>query len=446
MNASNPPAGMLMRLGATLGLAQLAPLATSLALAATVARLGQAPFSAFMLVATINTTLFVAAAALLQALFIVGGRALGRDDADGYAAARAAASRLTLACAVACAAASLATGPALARLGVDHRLAADAGRIGIAAAWGVPAGLAMALLRIRAALAGDAARISLIYVAGGVTTFSLGLAAQHATGNAVAVACAVSAGAWLQLVTAMAIVGRGPQSHLPRPTPAAVAGAVRQLWGFGWPVALVVFLDSFALSASSVIVARFWPGEVAAHSTALLAVTAGLVLPLGVAQATLQLIAVASGRGEPGDAARLARAAVRLAAGFGAAVAAACAGAAALVPAGPVATLLVPAAALLAAQAVIVVAASALRSAGLVRAPLGYALVGYVGLAVGGALLFGPGLGLGLPGVWLGLVLGFGVTAAAVTRRALCHYPDPDAPTGAATTVFSHPTQQRGVS
>ncbi|MEM7676931.1 MAG: hypothetical protein AAF449_13085, partial [Myxococcota bacterium] len=67
-----------------LSAAQLAPLLASVYVAGIVARQGKLPFSAYTLVTSVNITAFIAASSFLQALYYVGGMAVGKKDREAY--------------------------------------------------------------------------------------------------------------------------------------------------------------------------------------------------------------------------------------------------------------------------------------------------------------------------------------------------------------------------
>lgn len=431
-----PAQRALLALSGRMIVAQVAPLFASLWVARMIGAQGAALFSAYMIVATINLTVFIAFGGVLQTLYYLGGRALGRSEPDVYRETMAGAGRLVLAGAILAAAVSCAVGPALAWIGVPPTLAAPAGRIGTVAAIGLPPALYLVLYRVHAALHGEAGAVARLYVINALVICLGALAIARAAPLAaetrvLLVTLVVGLVNWLSaLVTLLRRggAGRGLAAMIaatPRWRSAAAA-----IWALGWPVAMVIFLDSLCSSASTVIVARFWPGLVPAHSAVLLWVTIGLVVPLGIAQATMQLVALAEARDDAAASQTTVRSALVLAAAFGIA---AMAGMASF-PAPLAALVLGPATLgglratlpwlmaaggiLLIAQALIVVAAGALRAVGETRAPLLYAAIGYVVVALGGALLLGPVLAFGIVGTWWGLNLGFYATAIAVLFRA----------------------------
>lgn len=426
----------LLALSGRMVVAQVAPLFASLWVARLISAQGPSQFSAYMIVATINVTLFIALGGVLQTLYYLGGRALGRSGPEVYRETMAGAGRLVLAGAVLTAAASCAVGPALALIGVTPALATQAGAIGKVAAIGLPPALYLALYRIHAALHGEAGGVARLYLVN-ATLICLGALA-------LAIAAPVSPQARVLLVTGvvalvnwlsvlLTLIRRGGSGRALAKMIVATPhwrGAVAAIWALGWPVAMVIFFDSLCSSASTVIVARFWPALVPAHSAVLLWVTIGLVVPLGIAQATMQLVALAESREDAAASRSTVRMALALAGAFGVAAMAGMAsfpvGLAELVlgsaTPGALRAMLPPLMAvggvLLIAQALIVVASGALRAVGETRAPLLYAAIGYLGIALGGALVLGPMLGFGIVGTWWGLNLGFYATASAVLLRA----------------------------
>lgn len=406
----------LVRLTASLGFTQLVPLLTSIMLALIVARLGSRWFSSYMLVASINITTTVAAGALFQALFIVGGRALGCERPSDYDAARRATWWIAVVASVAVTVISVLIGPALAALHIDPVLAGTAGDLGRIVAIGLPPALCTMVLRIHAALFGFMLRATVIYAVGGLSTIAFAmLGSQY--GGLNMVGAGIVFGNWFQFGLALLLL-QSPltdTSHMR----GEILPPLRALWHLGWPVALVVFMDSFASSASTLVVARFWPSYVPQHSTMLLAITIGLILPLGLGMAALQRVTIADASNGPTQAAMVARRAMAIALCYGILVVVA----ASIVGFGLSIPLLFPAGLLLALQSVIVVAAAVLRTAGLIRAPLIYGAIGYLLLGVGGAWALGVEAGYGIYGVWTGLISGFGFTACAVLNRAFAHFP-----------------------
>ena len=423
-----PTQRTLVVLAAQLILAQLAPLLSGLVVARQIAGFGGDAFAAYMIVSTINNTAFLAASGLLQSLFPIGGGALGRGDPEAFDAAMAAGLRWTVWLALGCMAVSALIGPLLALVGVEPGLTALAGRLGLVAAIGPGPLLYVMLFRIRASLKGRAASVTRLYLAGAAVSCAMALAvATLVEGDAarrVLLLASALAGLNLLLAATAALISR---RHLTaRVDRDVVKAAVRLVWRMGWPVATVILLDTLVSAASTVIVARFWPAAVPAHGTVLLWVAVGLVVPLGVSQATMQVVAMAHGRGDHISRNLAARTAVALAAGFSLIAGLVLAGnpvtlGGLLLGAAPDATaadafarLMWLGAVVLALQSVVIVGASSLRAVGMAKAPLVWAAVGYLGGGIGGALFFSRVLDLGVTGVWIGLVTGFALAAAGV--------------------------------
>jgi MATE family multidrug resistance protein len=427
----------LLVLALKMALAQLAPLLASLYLAGVVARQGSLPFSGYILVASINLTVFLALSTSLQALFYVGGKALGRQRPADYEAAIGAGTRLALWIALPSMLLSAAVGGMLHLLRFDARVVALAAWLGLAAAVGIPPALLMVVYRVHAALNGRAGLVTLLYAAGAALAVALAtLAVALAPGHApVAVVLSLAATNWLVLLGGWLSLRRSPLRLGRGALRASGLGAtMRLIAAVGWPIGAVVLLDSLASLASQLIVGRFWLAAVPVHGAVMLWTAVGLVVPIGIGQAAVQSVAVLHARGDRAARNRAAAASLATGALYGAIVAALFAAfpvrlGAVLLGAGahqPAARALLgqimgPGGVALGLQGVIVIAAGILRGLGQTRAPLVQALIGYAVIGTGGQLLFGFVLGQGVRGIWLGLILGFATIAAAVTWGCYLH-------------------------
>ncbi|HFC12694.1 MAG TPA: hypothetical protein ENJ56_07610 [Anaerolineae bacterium] len=426
----------LFGLSIQLTLAQIAPLLTSLFVAGIIASFGGQVFSAYMLVSTINITTFIAASGLMQALYYLFGRALGRDEPQIYRATMIAARRWVWILSTTCFLVSICIGPITAFAGIDPELSRLAGQLGIISAFGLPPMFSVMLFRIHASINGRAGQVSMLYLIGGIITCCFALAITFfvdldPSKMVQAIAGALVASNWILALAAWFLVRRPP---LVKALHGKVAKIERQsafssVWTIGWPVALVIFLESLVSAISTVVVARFWPEYVPLHSVVLLWVTVGLVIPLGVAQATTQMVSIANASEDLATRNKLAYTAIVISIFFG--------GLAAVImslfpaelgtillgrepiraQAGMLEQIMWLGGIMLASQSVIIVSASALRGVGITRAPLALAIIGYLGIGVGGAVWLGPVLDYGVQGLWYGLIAGFVITAIAVTYK-----------------------------
>jgi len=431
----------LVGLSSKLTLAQLAPLIAGLFIASMVAGLGHLTFSAYMLVSTANITVFVAATGLMQALYYLFGRSLGRSEPEVYRATMVAARKWVSVLALLCMTVSASIGPVLLALGVEPPLAELAGRIGLISALGVPPMLSLMLFRIHASINGRAAIVSIIYIVGSfITALSVFLIFNFVHLDLVSkieiVSASIVVANWVLGVTASIIIRRPPLSTALNGsvTDDSISLAFKKVWSVGWPVATIIFLEGLVSSASTIMVASFWPTAVPAYSIVLLWVTVGLVIPLGIAQATTQKISIAEASGELTTRNRLASTAIILAIVSGL-LFAACMwafptqmGGFLLGSTGQNARfseMMWLGGILLAAQSVIIVAASALRGIGITKEPLIFAVLGYVVISLGGSYLAGIILDCGIFGMWLGLLTGFIVTAIGVVAFVIISFSKP---------------------
>jgi MATE family multidrug resistance protein len=436
--------GELIVLSAKLTLAQLAPLITSLYLSALVARLGSMLFSSYSLVMTINLTLFIAASSFLQVLYYVGGRAKGHEAEGEYDAAILAGVVLAAAFGIVAIALSCLIGIGLDALHLDAELVAGARWQGMVAAVGVAPPLLLVVYRVHASLNGRAGLVTLIAGSGAgfsalLATWAVSAFPAQPDRAACGVLLTIAAANWLMLLVALVSLRRLPQLGRPpgahRATASRLRGSIARICSLGWPIGAVVLLDSLASLVTTLFVGRYWIAAVPVNAVVLLWVAMALVIPLGIAQAAVQRIAVTHAQGDRSARNRLAVIAMAMGVAYGAVVIAVFAllpiriGALLLHEAAyepenmaMLRELMVPGGAVLALQGVIVIGAAILRGIGQTRAPLAQALLGYTVIGTGSQALFGLVLGYGVVGIWWGLVLGFAVTALAVTWRCSAEF------------------------
>ncbi|MCW5667462.1 MAG: hypothetical protein KIT35_26810 [Piscinibacter sp.] len=439
--AAEPVLAPLAALAAKLSLAMLAPLLASLYVARLVAAQGEVVFSGYSIVSATHTALFIVGSSFLQVLYFLGGRALGAGDALAYRHGMRAGRRYAIVFGLATSAICALAGVALQLLGYARELVAVVAWQGPVAALAALPAFLLVVGRVHASLHGRAGFVTAVAAVGAgaaalAATAVVSVGAPGPQEAALRVLAALAAVQWLMLL----VVQRGLRSLPLQASGDAAADPVgrrlrqagRDMWSYGWPIGAVVLMDNALTLSSTLAVGRWWIDALPAHSVVVLWVALGLIVPLGIAQAGVQHVAIAHARGELATRNRAAVAALLLAGAYG--VAAALLLRTFAVPAGEL--LLPPAAGggeqhafwrsfmplggvVLAAEGVIVVAAALLRGMGLTRAPLLQALVGYALFGTGGQLLCARVLGLGPVGIWWGLVIGFGVTALVVTLHCL---------------------------
>lgn len=440
------PLRELASLGAALALAQLLPVAVGFYLAHLMAGQGGVTFAAYATVNAATQTMLIAAMSLLQSLYYLGGRALGRGEERAYSAAVRAG--VAVAAAIGCAALPLcgAVGPLLRWSGMAPALVTDAIHFSWVAAFGVLPALLLAVFRIHAALQERAAQATALMAAGATLVAMLGTWCGGLAGVRTpwALALAPVLVNWLLLACA----GWWWTARLALPSPpvaGALAPAVRELLRVGAAIGLIVLLDNLAALVSSLWVARYWLPLGPLHATAWLWVNLGLIVPLGLAQAVVQRVSRHHARHDIARRDRLARAALWLATGYAVLALATFAMwpvqlaglllPAAQLPPAEASALMPQAGLLLALQTLVVVGAATLRGIGLVRAPMWLALLGYGVIAGSAQWVLGVRLGYGTSGIWTGLNLGVAVTATAVLWHCVRSF------AGTVPLVSSYPNQ-----
>ncbi|SEI87287.1 multidrug resistance protein, MATE family [Deinococcus reticulitermitis] len=214
-----------------------------------------------------------------------------------------------------------------------------------------------------------------------------------------------------------------------------VGAEVRALFRLGWPIGLTLGAEGGMFSVTTLLMARFGPDVLAAHTVTLQAITAMFMIPLGVASATGVRVGQAAGAGQFARARR----AGMVGLGVSATVMLAFAALELLAPRTVLgvfvnvqdpanARLIATATAFLTIAALFqvvdgiqVTANGALRGLQDTRTPLLVSLLAYwvIGLGVGAWLAFS--LSLGARGLWFGLTAGLSFAAAALVTRFLHH-------------------------
>lgn len=201
--------------------------------------------------------------------------------------------------------------------------------------------------------------------------------------------------------------------------------------GLGAPIGVQVLLEFGAFGAAGLLMGLMGAVAVAAHQIALNLASLTFMVPLGVAQATAVLVGRAVGRGDPGEARRMAGGGILMGAGFMATTALAFL----LFPGfwgrlytpdlevvALVTTLLPIAGLFQVMDGLQVVSSGSLRGVGDTRVPMILNLVGFwiLGMPVAGVLAFRAGLGPA--GLWWGLAAGLGAVALLLLLRVRARF------------------------
>ncbi|WP_207912286.1 MATE family efflux transporter [Pseudobacteriovorax antillogorgiicola] len=206
----------------------------------------------------------------------------------------------------------------------------------------------------------------------------------------------------------------------------------KEIISMGWPISGVILLENFAILLSLFMIGTFWPQYTAIHTIALLWVSIGLLVSLGVSQAIVQRISILWSQGELLEGRRFCLVAIMITLGFSTALMYA-------FSYYPYETLslfhqrefsgievkkMVPffmmqAGILCTLQSLIIVLAAILRGIGQTRAPLVQALLGYGIFGGLSQYLFAFSLAMGATGLWFGMNLGFAITVLILFRKVV---------------------------
>lgn len=206
------------------------------------------------------------------------------------------------------------------------------------------------------------------------------------------------------------------------------AATIRKIFALGTPLGLQLLAECGIFATVGVLMAGIGKIPMAGHQVALSLASFTFMVPLGVAAATSVQVGRAIGRGDPSATRRAGIAGIGLGAAFMTVSALVLALApeilAGFMSADPqviasAATLIRIAGVFQIFDGIQVTASGALRGAGLTGWSLAANLVAYWLVALPVAIALGFGLHQGPAGLWWGLVIGLGVTAAALTGKFL---------------------------
>jgi MATE family multidrug resistance protein len=250
----------------------------------------------------------------------------------------------------------------------------------------------------------------------------LGFPALGLVGAGIA-ACLTRVASGVGLVVLVVGLGLHRGAWVPVGRDSLSAARMRELAGFGIPVAIQVSLEAWAFSGAALLVGHLGATALAAHTIALNLASLSFMMPLGISQGAATRVGNLLGAREPAAAQRAAWVSLALGAGVMGVAAVAFVGFRGWLP-----RLFTPELAVVSACAAILPIAAAfqifdgtqvvgcgiLRGMGRVRPAAAFNLVGYwlIGLPLGGWLALRGGYGLA--GLWWGLALGLALVATAL--------------------------------
>lgn len=443
MLVPNPPgqglwrqeATYLARSGVTLAFNQLLQIAIPFVTTSMTGRLGVDTLAAGSLVGSVGLLLFITAIGVLQGLIPLVSSGIGAGDPAKAARAIRGGLAIALVLGVGTTVIMACAPWALAQMGQDPALVALARRFITALLPGYLPGVIAIALRFFLIAANDLKWLNPIILAGIAFNIACNLLLGHASfgiDGLTAIGLTISLTNWLilgMLVLALLRARRVPDGV--RDWRAGLA--VREALALGIPVGAIFFTETLLFTGSSVLMGYFGKVALAAHGIVLLWLNIALMMPIGLSQAAMARVAYLLGQREVdalkhavivslviGSAVSLVIGAllvanadnlVRLAmwsrpSGNDAVVAAArdffhfCA----------ITQLL---------SGLVIVMASILRGLRDANTVLWLVMIGYWGVGLGGAALFGFAFGLGGTGIWIGITLAFVFAVGLLTHRFL---------------------------
>jgi len=433
--------GPMLRLGLPLAAAQLAQLAINTTDTVLIGWLGARELAAAVLVGQAYFIMLMLGSGFLFAVVPIAAQAEGRGDVRGVRRAVRMGLWFALAFATLAMLPLWQVEPFYRALGQDPEVAALAGSYMRGLQWSLYPGLLVLALRSFLTARGFGATILWATLAGvalnALVAYALifGHFGAPPLGLAGAAIAAMVSSSLIVAILAWAIATRpGLRDHeifsrFWRPDWPAMAELLR----LGWPISATILAEITLFAAASIMVGWFGPEQLAAHGIALQLASIAFMVPLGLSSAATVLVGQAAGRGDSDGVRAVAGAAIAIATAFAAAGISLFIALprplvavfldesradAAAVAEGAV-TLVAIAAAFQFFDSLQVTAVGLLRGVKDTRLPMMIAALSYWGLGMPAGMVFALPLGLGAPGVWIGLATGLAFAAVLLTWRFL---------------------------
>ena len=428
------PQKTLVTVAVKMVIVQLAPLIASLVIARLIASTGDLVFSAYSLVNSINLTVFIVVSGMLQAIYVLGGNAIGKKEKQQYASIVYAGIWLSVILAIFATAFSAMIGLILKGLNYDANFVEYSLYFSLTACLSIFPSILLVTFRIHAALNQHAGIASILYLIGALFTVVISLLFHSQFDNAISITLFImitfGASQWLMLLLALFFLNIYPELKYLKSEHQTTRPfeLLKVLYAIGWPIGVVVFLDAFAPLFSSLFVGRLAIDAMPVHSAVSLWVVVFAIIPLGLSQSVVQQISILNGQQQFDARNQVALLAMLLTCAYGILVylifltwsveigelllgKANESGQQLLGKLMPLGGLLV------ALQGVIIVAAAILRGIGQTKAPMLQAVIGYLVIASGMQVLLGYFLEQGVTGIWLGMITGYFVTAIIISSQ-----------------------------
>ena len=292
-------------LGLKLSLTMLAPVLMSIYIARLVAAQGPNTFSSYSIVTFANTAFFVVTSSVLQVLYFLGGRALGQENHHVYRHTIHTGFSGAVLMGIVTGLIGLFAGPIANGLGFNSEVVAAVQWFGPFTAIGTIPALLFVVYRVHASLNHMSGRIASIAIIGSIVAGLSGksiaaLSRQDSIFIVSSILAMMAIVSWLMVFAAWLSL---PSIKRPFSTTTSIQQAEtvkstwREFWRYGWPIGVVVLMDSSFRLSSTLAMGRWWIESVPLHSAVVLWLAAGLIIPLGISQAAAQTVSIENARG-----------------------------------------------------------------------------------------------------------------------------------------------------
>ncbi|PMG78022.1 MATE family efflux transporter [Vibrio lentus] len=295
----------LITTGINISIYMLAPLVLVVFVNRYLGHLDSSIYANFSLLSKVNITVMIAVAGILQALYYFLGKESGSENSEGYNSFLFSGIILATILGGILILVSYFSGEILSFLSIPILMQNLVNQMGISYAFGMIPYAMLVVIGIHFSMQKKAGVMAFLHLTGAITSIALMYYIDKSVANTdfaktkfIVFCISFSYGLVLILASLFMLINKKLRTNWRKVYVSDLSNNMTAITRVGLPMAFVILLESVALLFSVLFIGKYYPSDLPLHSVLLLLFTVFEIIPIGLAQATSQLIAVASSRGD----------------------------------------------------------------------------------------------------------------------------------------------------